>query len=220
MTLLTGPTRPAAKGDADSLVIFLHGYGADGNDLIGLADPLGPHLPTTRFMAPNAPEPCINNPLGFQWFPIPVMDGSSEGQAQASAKRSFELLDTFLDEAEASGIPPQKTVLFGFSQGTMMALHVGLRRSKRLAGIAGFSGRLLVPEKLRGEIISRPPVLLVHGDADPVVPVSCLSEATKALTAAEIDTKSHISRGVGHGIAPDGLSLALQFMQRHLGLAT
>jgi phospholipase/carboxylesterase len=219
MTRLTGPERPAASGKADSLVIFLHGYGADGNDLIGLAEPLAPHLPTTRFLAPNAPEPCVNNPMGFQWFPIPWMDGSSEAQALASAERSFGLLDSCLDEIAASGMPADRTVVVGFSQGTMMALHVGLRRAEPFAGIVGFSGRLLMPELLEGDIASRPPVLLVHGDADPLVPFESLAEAANALADAGVDTATHISRGVGHGIAPDGLTLALQFIQRHLGLA-
>ncbi|WP_424931133.1 alpha/beta hydrolase [Amaricoccus macauensis] len=217
MTSLTGPERPAAEGEADSLVIFLHGYGADGNDLIGLADPLSPHLPKTRFMAPNAPERCVNNPMGYQWFPIPWMDGSSEAQAQASAAQSFKLLDGFLDQVEASGMPPERTILFGFSQGTMMSLHVGLRRKKALAGIVGFSGRLLSPETLEAEIMTRPPVLLVHGDADPVVPFASLPEAADALAAAGIETYTHVSKGVGHGIAPDGLGLALQFIKEQLG---
>jgi phospholipase/carboxylesterase len=216
MAHLTGPERPAISGEADSLVIFVHGYGADGNDLIGLADPLGPHLPGTRFVAPNAPEPCVNNPVGFQWFPIPWMDGSTEAQARTSAEASFGLLGAFLDDVEAAGMAPDRTVLFGFSQGTMMALHVGLRRKRPLAAIVGFSGRLLLPELLETEIASRPPVLLVHGDGDPVVPFESLQLAADALTAAGIETYTHVQRGVGHGIAPDGLTLALQFMQGRL----
>lgn len=148
MTKLTGPERPAVSGEADSLVIFLHGYGADGNDLVGLADPLAPHLPNTRFMAPNAPERCVGNPMGYQWFPIPWMDGSSEAQALSSAETSFRLLDAFLDDVEASGMPPERTVLFGFSQGTMMSLQVGLRRNTPLAGIVGFSGVCCGPRRL------------------------------------------------------------------------
>jgi phospholipase/carboxylesterase len=218
MSILTGPERPAASGDADSLVIFLHGYGADGADLIGLAEPLAPHLSSTRFMAPNAPEPCVNNPMGYQWFPIPGMDGSSPAEAMASAARSFDLLGRYFDGI-AEEMPPERTVLFGFSQGTMMALHVGLRRNPCFAGIAGFSGRLLTPERLDAEIASRPPVLLVHGDADPVVPVSSLPEAARALEAAGIDVRTHVSAGIGHGIAPDGLGLALRFIRERLGMA-
>jgi phospholipase/carboxylesterase len=216
MSNLTGPERPAAEGPADSLVIFLHGYGADGEDLIGLADPLAPYLKRTRFLAPNAPEPCANNPVGYQWFPIPWMDGSTEEQMRASARRSFELLGRFLDEVEEAGTPPSRILLFGFSQGTMMALHVGLRRRDAFAGIVGFSGRLLSPELLEAEIASRPPVLLVHGDADPIVPVASLPAAAQALEAARVPVATHVSSGIGHGIAPDGLGLALSFMRERL----
>ena len=218
MTTLTGPERPAASGAADSAVVFLHGYGADGSDLIGLAEPLAPHLPGTRFLAPNAPERCVNNPMGFQWFPIPWLDGSSEALARASAAASFRLLDAWLDDL-ARTVPPERTVLFGFSQGTMMALHVGLRRRAPFAGIVGFSGRLLDPGSLAGDLGAPTPVLLVHGDQDPMVPFASLAEAATALAAAGVATTTHVSRGTGHGIAPDGLGLALGFIRQHLGLA-
>ena len=200
------------------MVIFLHGYGADGNDLFGLADVLADHLPDTRFEAPNAPERCRNNPMGYQWFPIPYMDGSSEVEAGTSMARSVDILNRYLDEiAEATGIGPEKTVLFGFSQGTMMSLHVAMRRARAVAGIAGFSGRLLVPERLENEITVKPPVLLVHGDQDPLVPPSSMAEAATALEAVGVDVRTHMSPGVPHGIGPDGLSLALQFIQQKLG---
>ena len=220
MTTLSGPERPAASGRADSTVIFLHGYGADGNDLIGLAEPLAPHLPGTRFLAPNAPDPCPANPAGYQWFPIPWLDGTPEAAARAAAARAFGLLDAWLDEVTAGGIGPDRTILFGFSQGTMMALHVGLRRKVPLAGIVGFSGRLLDPERLASEIASRPPVLLVHGDQDPVVPYESLREAAEGLTAAGVETYAHTSPDTAHGIAPDGLGLALGFIRDRLGLPT
>jgi phospholipase/carboxylesterase len=218
MPSLSGPARPAASGVADSLVIFLHGYGADGSDLIGLAEPLAPHLPNTRFLAPNAPERCPGSPFGYQWFPIPWLDGTPEAIARASAARSFRLLDAWLDEVAEEGIGPGRTVLFGFSQGTMMALQVGLRRPAPLAGIVGFSGRLLEPELLPTEIASRPPVLLVHGDEDLLVPFASLGEAAAALTAAGVETYTHVSRGTAHGIAPDGLGLALGFIRDRLGI--
>ncbi|MFT4795406.1 MAG: phospholipase/carboxylesterase [Paracoccaceae bacterium] len=214
---LSGPRRDAQSGEALSLVIFLHGYGADGNDLIGIGDALAEHLPNTMFLAPNAPEQSAMNPMGRQWFPIPRLDGSSEADMAAGFASGAEMLNLWLDEVAAeTGIPAAQTALVGFSQGTMMALHVGPRRGDPLAGIVGFSGRLLVAERLAAEAASRPPILLVHGDMDDMVPPASMEEARIALEAARFDVATHMSRGVGHGIAPDGLSLALQFLQSRL----
>ncbi|MEO1000252.1 MAG: dienelactone hydrolase family protein [Pseudomonadota bacterium] len=211
---LDGPRRPAAGGTADALVVLLHGYGADGNDLIGLGDALGEHLPNAAFIAPNAPERCTVNPMGYQWFPIPWMDGSPESAMAEGFARSAALLHGWLDGlAEAEGIAPARTVLMGFSQGTMMSLEVGPRRAEPLAGIVGFSGRLIAPERLAAEAKTRPPVLLIHGDADEVVPPSSLPEAEKGLVAAGFDVTTHVSPGIGHGIAPDGLGRALGFLK-------
>ncbi|SES67100.1 alpha/beta hydrolase [Oceanicella actignis] len=218
MSYLAGPSRQPRSGVAESVVILLHGYGADGEDLIGIGDALADHMPNTLFMAPDAPEPCSINPMGRQWFPIPWMDGSTEAQMAESFDRSVRLLHAYLDSvAEETGVPAAQTALIGFSQGTMMALHVGLRRPEQLAGIVGFSGRLLAPERLPAELASRPPVLLVHGDMDEVVPPSSLDEAREALADAGVPVATHVSRGMGHGIAPDGLGLALRFLQERLG---
>lgn len=218
---LTTKRRAARGGEAERIVIFLHGYGADAEDLIGLADPLGPHLPGTLFLAPDAPERCRNNPMGFQWFPIPWLDGTPEAVAEAAAHAAFQALNGWLDAvALETGIPAERTALLGFSQGTMMALQVGLRRAETetLAGIVGFSGRLLKPETLAAEIRSKPPVLLVHGDADPVVPFASLKEAADTLVTNGVETYAHVSRGTAHGIAPDGLGVALSFLRERLGL--
>ncbi|PWE33133.1 phospholipase [Maritimibacter sp. 55A14] len=217
MRKLHSDRRPAASGNARSLVIFLHGYGADGADLLGLADPLAPHMPDTVFVAPNAPERSAANPMGYQWFPIPWLDGSSEQAAQEGMERAIEDLNGFLDATlEDEGISAENTIIFGFSQGTMMALHVVPRRPPAVAGIVGFSGRLLAPERLEAEVVSKPPVLLVHGDQDEMVPPQSLNEAGRALDAAGFNVFAHVMRGTGHGIAPDGLSVALQFMREQL----
>lgn len=204
-----GPKRPRR------LVVFLHGYGANAADLIGLADPLMPHLPDTAFVAPDAPEACAGVPMGFQWFPIPWIDGSSEEAAREGMMRAADDLDVWLDATMAEeGVTPARTVLFGFSQGTMMALHVAPRRAEPVAGIVAFSGRLLDPETLAEAAVSRPPVLLVHGDADEVVPVRALPEAAEALEAAGFErVYAHVMQGTGHGIAPDGLQVALAFLR-------
>jgi len=217
--LRTGRRAPAS-GQVRNAVVFLHGYGADGADLLGLADPLAPHLPDTLFLAPDAPDRCVMNPMGYQWFPIPRMDGSTEAQAAEGLAQSAGDLDAWLDAMlEEEGITPSQVVLFGFSQGTMMSLHVAPRRAEPLAGVVGFSGRLLAPERLEAEARSKPPVMLLHGDADDVVPFGHLREAADALTRAGFETYGHVMQGTGHGIAPDGLSAALAFLREKLPVA-
>lgn len=197
----------------DSVVVFLHGYGADGADLLGLADPLAPHLPGTVFYAPNAPERSVNNPMGFQWFPIPWMDGSSEEQARASSAQSFDDINAFLDKVLADeGVTPDRLALVGFSQGTMMALAVAPQRQPEIAGVVGFSGRLLDPENV-GKARTKPPILLLHGDQDPVVPFESMGIAGEALQAAGFTVYGHVMKGTPHGISPDGLSAALAFLK-------
>jgi len=211
--------RGAASGKTKSLVIVLHGYGADGNDLLGLADPLQPHMPDTTFIAPDAPNKCSGNPFGYEWFPIPWLDGASEQAAAEGMAQSVADINAFIDEKMAEeGVTPAETILLGFSQGTMMSLHVAPRRPVPLAGVVGFSGRLLRPEALQAETLSRPPVVLIHGDQDQMVPVSDLPAAADALVKADFEVYTHISKGTGHGIAPDGLGVALQFMTAKLGI--
>ena len=208
------------SGETRSAVVFLHGYGANGADLLGLADPLAEHLPDTLFVAPDAPESIPGMPFGLQWFPIPWIDGSSEEEAHRGLMTASADLNAFLDVLMVDeDLLPEQVVLFGFSQGTMMALHVAPRREDALGGVVAFSGRLLSPELLSDEVQSRPPVLLVHGDADEVVPVQSLPQAAEALQGAGWqDVYAHIMKGTGHGIAPDGLSVALAFLRDKLGL--
>ena len=208
------------SGETRSAVIFLHGYGANGADLLGLADPLAEHLPDTLFIAPDAPEACAGSPMGFQWFPIPWIDGSSEEEAEAGLRAAAEDLNAFLDAVMVDeDLLPEQVVLVGFSQGTMMSLHVAPRREDPVAGIVAFSGRLLQPELLEDEVVSRPPVILIHGDMDDVVPPQSLPDAADALQKAGWkEVYAHIMKGTAHGIAPDGLSVALAFMRDKCGL--
>lgn len=218
--VLEAERKEPISGETRSIVVFLHGYGANGADLLGLADPLGEHLPDTLFVAPDAPENCAGSSFGYQWFPIPWIDGSSEEESRRGMDAAIEDLNAFLDALMVDeDVLPEQVVLFGFSQGTMMSLHVAPRREDEIAGIIAFSGRLLEPELLKDEAVSRPPVLLVHGDADDVVPVQSLPEAAEALQGAGwSDVYAHVMKGTGHGIAPDGLSVALAFMRDKLGL--
>jgi phospholipase/carboxylesterase len=202
-------------------VVFLHGYGANAADLIGLADPLAEHMPDTLFIAPDAPEACIAAPMGLQWFPIPWIDGSSEEESRAGMENAAADLDAFLDGVMVDeDLLPEQVIVLGFSQGTMMALHVVPRREDAIAGVVAFSGRLLEPEALADEVQSRPPVLLIHGDTDDVVPPQSLPQAAEALQEAGwTEVYAHIMKGTGHGIAPDGLSVALAFMRDRLGMS-
>lgn len=218
-TQLASKSTPAQSGKATSLVVFLHGYGADGADLLGLADVLGPHLPDTEFHAPDAPERCVGNPFGYQWFPIPWLDGTPEDVAAASLQRSSQLLNAYLDDlASRTGIGSDRTCLVGFSQGTMMSLHVAPRRSEPLAGIVGFSGRLLEPDALAVDAVSKPPILLAHGDHDDVVPFASMAQAEGALREAGFNVHTHTMPGTAHGISPDGLSVCLAFLRETLGV--
>ncbi|WP_370401674.1 alpha/beta hydrolase [Sulfitobacter sp. JB4-11] len=218
--VLQAERRAPVSGSTRSVVVFLHGYGANGADLLGLADPLGEHLPDTLFVAPDAPENVPGMPMGFQWFPIPWIDGSSEEESERGMMQAVADLNAFLDALMVDeDVLPEQVVLFGFSQGTMMALHVAPRREDAVAGIVAFSGRLLSPEALKDDVQVRPPVLLVHGDADDVVPPQSLPQAAEALQEAGWeDVYAHIMKGTGHGIAPDGLSVALAFMRDKLSL--
>jgi len=217
--VLTAGRKEPHSGDTRSAVVFLHGYGANGADLLGLADPLADHLPDTLFVAPDAPENCAGSPFGYQWFPIPWIDGSSEEESSRGMQQAVEDLNAFLDALMVDeDLLPEQVCLFGFSQGTMMSLHVAPRREDPVAGLVAFSGRLLEPELLADEVQSRMPILLVHGDQDDVVPVQFLPQAAEALQNAGFsDVYAHVMKGTAHGIAPDGLSVALAFIRDQLG---
>jgi phospholipase/carboxylesterase len=204
MLRLSGPSRrPAVGGKPARLVILLHGLGADGNDLIGLAPYWARLLPTAEFLAPNAPFPCDMAPYGYQWFSS--QDRSPEA-VLGGVRAAAAILDAFIDEAlEERGLAADDLALVGFSQGTMMSLFVGLRRPQPVAGILGFSGRLIAPELLASELRSRPRILLVHGTDDPLVPYRSLADAEAALNAAGVPVETVTCPGIGHSIDEEGL---------------
>lgn len=217
MRQLQSGRKGAPKGQTKAAVVFLHGYGADGADLLGLADALAPHLPGVAFFAPDAPDRCPGAPFGRQWFPIPWIDGSTEEEQAAGLEAASIDLNGFLDGILAGeGFDPGALALVGFSQGAMMAMHVAPRRAVAVAGVVAISGRLLAHERLEAEAAVKPPVLLVHGDRDDVVPFGNMDFAGQALVAAGFETYGHVMQGTGHGIAPDGLGVALQFLKERL----
>jgi phospholipase/carboxylesterase len=212
---LDGPRQGKAVGrGARALVAFLHGLGADGNDLISLAPMLEPLLPDTAFVSPNAPYPCDMAPMGRQWFSLQSREPET---MLAGVRAAAPMLDAFLDaELAAHGLGDDRLALVGFSQGTMMALHTALRRPKACALVVGFSGALVKPEVLAGEIVSRPPVLLVHGDADPVVPFEAMPAAEAVLQANKVPTAAYRRPGLGHGIDQEGLQLCVAALVQYL----
>lgn len=219
MAELDGPRIEPRSGHARQLVVFLHGYGADGNDLIEIGRAWAALLPDAAFVSPHAPRPCGQAPVGREWFPLTFRDPNERWAGVNAAAPS---LNAFLDaELQRRQLAPSALALVGFSQGTMMALHVGLRRAVRPAAIVGYSGMLVVPEnvdpdKFAAEIISRPPVLLVHGDQDELIPVQALMHAAQGLGSLEMPVEWHISPGIGHGIDQEGLRHGGEFIARRL----
>lgn len=228
MTSLSGPSKPPASGSpAKQAVVFLHGYGADGNDLIGLAPFFAQALPDTAFFSPDAPQ---RGEMGFgrQWLSLrgydpnelrrdpdrmaDVFQGMYDGIEAAAAP-----LNTYLEEIQTDlGLSPEHIALIGFSQGTMMAMHVALRRSPALGAVVGYSGALIGSDKLADDLQAKPPLLLVHGAADEVVPVMALTHMQQALDNLEIPYTSHVVPDHGHGIEQVGATLGRDFLAEHL----
>jgi phospholipase/carboxylesterase len=207
--LLDGPRLEPRSGKARQLVVFLHGYGADGNDLIAIGQEWQSLLPNAAFVSPHAPEPCAGAPMGRQWFELTFRNPN---ERWLGVNKARPLLDAFLDaELARHGLPAEALALVGFSQGTMMSLHTGLRRATPPAAIVGYSGLYVTPEgtggpeRARGEIRARPPVLLVHGTEDNLIPAQAMFVSAQLLAAAEVPVEWHLSHGIGHGIDGEGL---------------
>jgi phospholipase/carboxylesterase len=212
---LSGPSRPpVAGGKPTRLVILLHGLGADGNDLIGLQQYWGRLVPEAEFVSPNAPFPCDMAGYGYQWFSV---QDRSPASVLSGVRAAAPTLDAYIDEElQKRGLDESEAALIGFSQGTMMALFVGLRRAKPLAGILGYSGRLIATDLLASELRSRPPVLLVHGTDDPVVPFESLAAAEAALKSAEVPVETLACIGIQHSIDAEGLERGGRFLREVL----
>lgn len=212
---LDGPRlAPLSGSPPTALVILIHGYGSNGDDLLSLARAIQPALPDAAFVAPNAPSQLPRMAGSYQWWPILTFssDESANGATSATAE-----LDTFISqEMKKSGLASDRLLLVGFSQGTMMALHVGLRRSEPVAGIVGISGMLVAPGALAKEIRAHPPVLLIHGTSDDVVPVGSIDLAATSLANVGIAVETHLSPGIGHSVGEDGVAAAIAFARRVL----
>ncbi len=223
---IDGPRLAPVSGKAKHLVVFLHGYGADGNDLIEIGRQWQAWLPDAAFVSPHAPDPCGMSPQGREWFPLTFRDPHERWRGVQQAR---PVLDAFLDaELTRHNLPGTGLALVGFSQGAMMALHAGLRRATQPAAILGYSGMLVLPEGsdqqaagqdvlLAGEM-RRPPVLLCHGGADEVIPVDALFMSAEALGAADIPCQWHLSPQMGHSIDGEGLRQGGLFLMQGFGL--
>jgi phospholipase/carboxylesterase len=214
-TELDGPSlAPASGGPAKQLVVLLHGYGADGDDLTPLGEAWREALPDAAFIAPNGPEPCDSFPIGRQWFPLSLRDRSEivEGLATVSPQ-----VDAFLDaQLAALGLDNMALVLVGFSQGAMLALEVGLRRPGPIAAIVSYSGFLANSPAPRDT--PYPPVLLGHGAEDPLIPAVAMQVAERDLTAAGVGVEAHLRPGLGHGIDQVEMALGARFLEAALAV--
>jgi phospholipase/carboxylesterase len=216
---LDGPRLAPQSGSARQLVVFLHGYGADGNDLIEIGRAWQGLLPDAAFVSPHAPRPCGQSPMGREWFPLTFRDPN---ERWAGVNAAAPALNEFLDaELQRHRLPPSALALVGFSQGTMMALHVGLRRAVAPAAVIGYSGMLVLPsdpdpDAFAAEITARPPVLLIHGDSDELIPVQAVLMAAQGLAALDVPVEWHVSPGLGHGIDQEGLRQGGEFLAQRL----
>jgi len=216
---IDGPRMPPARGgQPDTLVVLLHGYGSNGADLISLAPYWAKLLPGAAFVSPNALEPVPQAPGGYQWFPITQLEPHLMEQG---ARQAAQSVDRFIDrELERYGLDASRLALVGFSQGTMMALQVGLRRKQAPAAILGYSGVLVGGRNLQDEMIAKPPILLIHGDQDPMIPIAAMFDSAEQLAAAGHGAQWHVSYGVPHAIGPDGLDLGGAFLASSLKTRT
>lgn len=209
---LDGPRLAPKSGLPDMIVFLLHGYGADGHDLIDLAPLWAQAAPRALFVAPHAPFPCEAGPYGRQWFSLAERNDASR---LAGARMARPILEAFIAaECARAGLPESAILLMGFSQGAMMTLHTGLRRATAPLGLMAYSGLLVGAETMADEIACRPDTLLVHGEADPVVPVQGSQQAEAVLRRLDVPVESLYRPGLGHGLDDAGLTAGGLFLQR------
>jgi len=215
-SMIDGPFIAPKSGKAENLVVFLHGYGASGADLIAIGHEWAPYLPDTVFVAPNAPEVCEVWAQGYQWFSIRAIDPDAF-EREKQAEKAMPALNSFLDAQLAKwGVAESRLILVGFSQGAMMALYTAPRRTQPCAGVLGYSGMLIEAEALKQPQMVKMPILAIHGDADEVVPATSLSAIERGFSAAGYDVETILRAGLGHGIDGFGLTRGLEFIKESL----
>lgn len=212
--ILSGPSYGPDSGQTHKLVILLHGRGADGNDLIGLAPHFAKSMPDALFVSPNAPYPCSGLPFGREWFSLDIR---TPEHMLEGARQSHLVIDTYIDQQlSATGLNESDLALVGFSQGTMMSLFTGPRREKQIAGILGYSGRLIGGDLISAEARSRPPVVLINGDQDELIDISAQTQAIEGLKAGGVSVDAYVRPGLGHSIDEEGIRIGIEFLDRIL----
>ncbi len=208
---LAGPHRPPASGGApDSLIVMLHGRGANGDDLIGLADFLSPALPNVAFHSPNAPNPLPEGgPASYQWYQRDPTEDRLGG-LHAIEPVVNEFIDGLLED---TGLEASRCVLLGFSQGSIVSIHTAPRRSSQVAGVVAFSGAMITGDTLAKELASRPPFVLIHGTEDQVLPVGGTEAAGRAFEEVGVPVSVHLLPDLAHGIDRRGLDIAADFIR-------
>ena len=213
---LSGPEiGPASGGPAKKIIVFVHGYGADGNDLISLGQHFAQAVPDAAFISPNAPYRCDGSPYGYQWYDVWMKDRE---ERLAAIRSTAAIFDNFIDQQLARHeLAEEDLVLVGFSQGTMMSLFTAPRRENPVAGLVGYSGRMEAPDLLKDEIRSKPQVVMVHGDSDELLPLSEMETAAAALRENGVAVDTHIRPGLGHGIDEEGIRIGREFVETVFG---
>lgn len=203
----------AHSGETRSLVVLLHGFGANGAAMLGLAQALSPALPGTVFLAPDAPDQVPGRPGARAWYSIPELDGSGAAEADRRLQSSAGQLNAFLDEQlTATGLPSSALALLGFSQGAGLSFEVGPRRPDQLAGVVAIAGRMKRKDALAHEVRSRPPYLIVTGAEDRLLGADEVTSTAEALAKAGIPAKRFVMEATGHVVSEDGLAAAREFL--------
>lgn len=201
---------PQSGEEIKQVVVFLHGLGANGQDLMGLAPEFAGMLPNTLFLSPDAPFPCDMAPSGFQWFSL---QDRTPDVILAGIQGTSPILDGYITEIlREYDLPAEKMALVGFSQGTMMSLYSAPRYKDKLAGVLGYSGALIWEQDTDIDALQKPPVRIIHGDADEVVPVSAYHQAKKDLENAGFDVSGQVCPGIGHGISSEAVDSGKEFL--------
>ncbi len=212
---LNGPFLSPLSGTAKQMVIFLHGYGSNGDDLLSIGREWAPALPDAVFLSPNAPAVCDQWATGYQWFPIRAVDRASL-EREKPVEKVAPILNTYIDQQlEKWGVDESNLIIAGFSQGAMMAMYAMPRRKKACAGVIGYSGMLLEAEGLKAPSIVKPPILAIHGDADEIVPPSCLKDVQNGFTAAGFKIEAVLRAGLAHSIDQFGFMRGLAFVKEN-----